>query len=324
MNKRIAVIDGGFSDEAQISFKSADTVMYNLDPDQYEAHRIRITDNNWIYDPEGRRLSVDKNDFSVDLDGVKLLFDCAMIIIHGTPGEDGKLQGYFDLIGLPYTTCDQLTSTLTFNKYFCNRVLETYGIKCAKALLFRHSNEFTDQQVIDQLGLPCFVKPNDGGSSFGAAKVNTAAELRDCILNAFEHGKQVIVEEFMAGTEVTNGIYHNGQDIQPLPVTEIVTTNDFFDYKAKYNGESEEITPARISDELTKSIKSTSKDIYQKLGLDGVCRVDYIIREGVPHVIEINTIPGQSAESITPKMAAIEGISMAQLFSTLIENATGR
>jgi len=323
MKKNIAIIDGGFSQEAQVSFKSAETLINNLDSEKYEGHRIRIIDHNWIYDPEGTPLPVDKNDFSVLINGTKITFDCAMIIIHGTPGEDGKLQAYFDLVGIPYTSCDQLTSTLTFNKYFCNRVLETYGIKCAKALLFRHSNEYNDEQIVDTLGLPCFVKPNDGGSSFGAAKVNHQSELRQCIESAFEHGDQVIVEEFMPGTEVTNGVYFNGTNVHAFAITEIVTTNEFFDYKAKYNGESEEITPARISDELTVLIKATTVDIYQKLGLNGICRIDYIIKDDVPHVIEINTIPGQSSASLIPQVAIYEGISLKDLFTTTIENATG-
>ena len=321
LKMNIAVIDGGFSEEAQISFKSADTIMKNLNNTDYRAHRIRIIDKNWVYDPNGKQLPVDKNDFSVLLEDKIIRFDCALIVIHGTPGEDGKLQAYFDLIDIPYTTCNHLTSTLTFNKYYCNRVLDSLGFSCAKALLLKTQDDYSDKEIIDYLKLPCFVKPNDGGSSFGASKVTTENTLSEAIKNAFAHGEEVIVEEFLAGTEVTNGVYFNGKQVCPLPITEIVTSNAFFDYNAKYNGESTEITPARISDQLTEKIKSITKEIYEKLGLAGVCRVDYIIRENVPCVIEINTVPGQSAESITPKMAAIEGIRLEALYSTLIEQA---
>jgi D-alanine-D-alanine ligase len=322
MKKNIAIVDGGFSQEAHVSFKSAETVINNLDREKYVGHRIRIIDQNWTYDPDGNPLLVDKNDFSVIINGEKLTFDCAIIIIHGTPGEDGKLQAYFDLVGMPYNTCNQVTSTLSFNKYFCNRILESFGIKCAKALLFRYPSEYNDDEIVTSLGLPCFVKPNDGGSSYGAAKVNEQNELRQYIEKAFEHGDQVIVEEFMPGTEVTNGVYFNGTEIQTLAITEITTPNEFFDYAAKYNGESEEITPARISDELTKSIKGITKDIYRKLGLNGICRMDYIIKKGVPHVIEINTVPGQTSASLIPQMAEYEGISLKEMYTTSIENAT--
>lgn len=321
MKLKIAVVDGGFSHEAQISFLSAETAMNHLDKDRFESHRVRIVDNNWTYDPDGQNLPIDKNDFSVVVNGKKITFACAVIMIHGTPGEDGKLQAYFDLIDLPYTTCDQLTSTITFNKYYCNRILESYGFKCAKAVLMRTPEEYSDREIIDQLGIPCFVKPNDGGSSFGATPVNDPEKLRPSILQAFDHGKQVIVEEFMAGTEVTNGVYFNGSEVHALPITEIVTKNEFFDFKAKYEGESEEITPARISDQMTADIKVITRNIYEKLGLAGICRVDYIIKDGIPHVIEINTVPGQTSESLIPKMLGIEGVSLQSFFSTLIDNA---
>lgn len=321
MKKDIAVIDGGFSNEAHISFKSADTVMEQLDTEKFNLHRIRIIDNDWTYDPDNKNLPVDKNDFSVTIEGERTCFDCAMIVIHGTPGEDGKLQAYFDLIGIPYTTCNHQLSTLTFNKYLCNRILETHGFKCAKALLLRSEDDYTDNEIIDHLKLPCFVKPNDGGSSFGATKVNEPIDLRTAVIDAFQHGKEVIIEEYMSGPEVTNGVYHDGADVRPLPITEILTDNDFFDYDAKYKGQSSEVTPAQLPQALTTSIKSTTKSIYECLGLAGVCRIDYIIKEGVPHVIEINTVPGQSAESIVPKMAAIEGVSLEALYTKLIENA---
>jgi len=321
MKKQIAVIDGGFSEEAKISFKSTDAVMKHLDTDRFVAHRIRIVDEKWMYDPLGLQLEVNKNDFSVELNGETLRFDCAMILIHGTPGEDGKLQAYFDLISLPYTTCDHSSSTLTFNKYLCNRVLESYDFKCAKGILLRKSTDWTASEIVNKLGLPCFVKPNDGGSSFGATRVTEGSQLEKAITNAFDHGREVIVEEFMEGTEVTNGVYFNGTEVRPLPITEIITENDFFDFNAKYKGESSEITPARISQELTNEIKDISERIYKSLGLAGVCRIDYIIKGGAPHVIEINTVPGQSSESIVPKMAAIEGVSLKDLFSCLIDQA---
>ena len=321
MKKHIAVIDGGYSNEAEISFKSADTVMNNLNTDQYVPHRIRITKESWTYDPLGLNLEVNKSDFSVQLKDSIQKFDCAMIVIHGTPGEDGKLQAYFDMIGMPYNTCDQMSSTLTFNKYYCNRALETYGFNCAKAILLRKSTSWSAPAIVTELGLPCFVKPNDGGSSFGATRVTEEGQLEAAINSAFQHGKEVIIEEFISGTEVTNGVFFNGTEVKALPVTEIVSENDFFDFNAKYLGQSSEITPARISDQLTKKIQSISTEIYTVLGLAGICRIDYMIKGETPYIIEINTVPGQSSESIVPKMAAIEGISLSELFSRTIEQA---
>ena len=318
---KVAVIEGGYSKEKAVSLKSAQTVFENLDRGKYVPTKVLIDEKEWTaYDNEGR-YSIDKNDFSFTKDNTKNTFDVAFIVIHGSPGEDGKLQGYFDLIGIPYTTPSQMITALIFEKFHCNQFLKNFGVNVAEAVLIKKHDHINAGSIIDKVGLPCFVKPTDGGSSFGISKVSAESELENAIKLAFKHGNQVIVEEFIEGKELTNGAFHTAKGIKVLPVTEIITENEFFDYAAKYNGESIEVTPADIDSGLTKKIKTLTNQIYDILNLKGLARIDYIVTsKGLPYVIEINTVPGQSAESIIPQMAEVEGIGLKELFGEVIEN----
>lgn len=317
MKKNIAVIEGGFSSEAEVSFKSALTVRENLNSTLYNIYQVRLCDENWVVLLDDKEILIDKTDFSFT-NGNKISFDAAFIMIHGTPGEDGKLQGYFDMLNIPYTGCDQFSSALTFNKFYCNKALKSMGIACANGVYLSDTN-FSEETILNEVGLPCFVKPADGGSSFGAGKVSIQDELTPAITKAFEHGKSVIIEEYLSGIEVTNGVYKKDGKTSALAITEITTPNDFFDFEAKYNGESEEITPARISDEMTETIKHLSEKVYDALNLNGVCRIDYMIQENIPYLIEVNTIPGQSSASLIPQQVQYAGLTLSEFYNGLIE-----
>lgn len=310
----IAVLEGGYSHEKVISLKSAQTVFQHLDRTKYNPVKVRIDDEGWYADYQGNRLEVNRSDFSI----AGLQFDFAFIMIHGTPGEDGKLQAYFDMIGMPYSTCSHLASTLTFNKFVCNQYLRNFNVKVAEAVLIRKQEKIDVSNIVSKVGLPCFVKPADGGSSFGVTKVKAESELEEAVRLALSHGTQAVIERFMLGREVTNGVYKGKEGVKVLPITEIVTKNEFFDFDAKYKGESEEITPADLSPELEEQVKKQTKRIYELLDLDGICRADYIIQEGEAYLIEINTVPGMSAESLIPQMAAYEGIALKDLLSEVI------
>ncbi len=317
----VAVIEGGYSHEKVVSLKSAQTVIEYLDKTKYSVYRIRIDNDGWFfYSNDGKLFPVDKNDFSVEIAGEKIYFDFAFIMIHGTPGEDGKLQGYFELINIPYSTCNHLLTALTFNKFVCNRLLADFGFSVAQAVLLNRGEPFDVDEIIEKIGLPCFVKPADGGSSFGVTKVKQKEQLAEAVRFATEEGNgtQALIESFMEGTEVSNGVYRNLEGIQVLPITEIVSENEFFDFDAKYLGQSQEITPARISDEMTEKVRGITGQIYDKLELVGICRVDYIIIGSEPHIIEINSVPGMSGESIVPKMARTANLPLSQMFDEVI------
>lgn len=317
--KTVAIIEGGHSHEEIISRKSAKTIFNNIDRNSFHPVKVSIDEKGWFAIVNEKEYAIDKNDFSFEINSKKTTFDFAFIVIHGTPGEDGKLQAYFDLLNIPYNTSSQLISALTFNKFICNQFLQNYGIKVAKAHLVRKGNNYDKEKIISDLGLPCFVKPADGGSSFGITKVTDINQFDDAIEKGMVHGTQVIVESFLAGREVTNGIFLSRKGYHSLPITEIVTNNDFFDFDAKYKGESQEITPAPIADELTTQIKHTTKKVAQILNLKGIARVDYIIVDNIPHLIEVNTIPGMSDESLIPQMAALENIKLMDLISEVIK-----
>ena len=319
--KTIAIIEGGYSHEKVVSLKSAETVFNNIDLNLYTPFKVSIDEEGWFVFINDKKVTINRTDFSFEIENKKKTFDLAFIVIHGTPGEDGKLQAYFDMMGLPYTTCGHLASTLTFNKYVCNQFLKGFGIKVADSVLVRKNEVIITDEIIKKIGLPCFVKPVDGGSSFGVTKVKEGKELESAIKKALEHGTQALIETFMQGREVTNGIYLSKKGIKVLPITEIISDNEFFDFDAKYLGQSKEITPADLPKELETNIKSITKNIYEILDLKGICRVDYIIVDNQPHLIEINTVPGQSAQSLIPQMAAYEGISLKELFSDVIEVA---
>jgi D-alanine-D-alanine ligase len=301
--KKVAVIEGGYSNEKAVSIKSAQTVFDNLDRSKFDPTRVFIDENQWTaYDEDGR-YPIDKNDFSFSKNNQKVQFEYAFIVIHGTPGEDGKLQGYFDMIGLPYNTSSAAITSLTFQKFHCNRYLSTFGIDVAEAVLIKKGDNINQKEILDKVGLPCFVKPTDAGSSFGVSKVKKADQFLNAVNNAFQHGKEVIVEAFIEGRELTNGVYRNEEGIQVLAITEIISENEFFDYEAKYKGQSNEVTPADISTNLEKEIKDLTFKIYELLGMKGIVRMDYIVdQKGKSFLIEINSVPGMSKESIVPQM----------------------
>lgn len=324
MKKNIALLTGGYSKEYEISVSSGRVIAANLDCEKFNVYQINIGSDRWLYLDGSKAVEVDKNDFSLTLNSHKIRFDAAFIGIHGTPGEDGKLQGYLDMMGIPYNTCGRTTSAVTFNKYFTNELIGSWGVNVAKTL-YLHKREIpTTDEIINFTGLPCFVKPNCNGSSVGISKVHTLAELKPALDFAFAEDDEVLVQEYIPGIEVTCGIYEKDQKPVVLPLTEIISANEFFDYQAKYTaGFSDEITPARISDELTRECKEISLMLYRKLNCRGIVRFDYILTpeaDGVRkfYFLEANTIPGLSEASIVPKQAAAVGISLKQLFTDVL------
>jgi D-alanine-D-alanine ligase len=312
--KKVAVIEGGYSKEKAISIKSAKTVFDNLDRTKFNPTRVLIDENEWTAYDDGGRYSIDKNDFSYTKNGTKLNFDYVFIVIHGTPGEDGKLQGYLDMVGVPYNTSSAAIMALTFQKFHCNQFLKNFGINVPEAALIKPDEAIDERQIIDKVKLPCFVKPTDGGSSFGVTKVKKEIELLPAIKEAFNHGSEVIVEENIEGREVTCGVYRDSAVVKALPITEIISENEYFDYDAKYNGKSKEITPAEMEEDATDKIQFLSKEIYGILGMKGIVRMDYIIKDGgIPFLIEINSVPGMSKESIVPQMANALNIKLSSI-----------
>lgn len=328
MRSNIAFVTGGFSGEAEISYKSAVTIEKNIDRERWNLYKIDITTDGWFYETSnGEKASVDKNDFSIVINDEKITFDAVLIGIHGTPGEDGKLQGYFDTIHIPYTSCDASTSALTFNKSFTVAVAAFSGISVSRSvLLFKNNFESTRDKSPDELikGLrfPVFIKPNNGGSSIGMSKVNSRSEeLGQAIEKAFNEDDQVLVEEFISGRELTIGVFKSKGEIIPLPITEIISKKEFFDYEAKYQGASEEVTPAKIDDELREKIREAAIKIYRVFNCRGIVRIDFIYNEeeGKPYMLEINTVPGQSEASIVPQQLQAMGWTLRDFYTALIE-----
>lgn len=317
----IAVIGGGDSAEFEISVLSQGTVLENL-PAEYNSYKVMLVDGNWWVEQDSDRFEIDLNDFSFTEEKAKTKFDFAFIVIHGTPGEDGLLQGYLDLMKVPYNTPDQMASTLTFNKWACNHLLRSLGYNCAKSILIRNREDADQKNIVDTLGLPVFVKPNDGGSSFGVSKVKVEGDLKSAIDEAFSHGAEVIIEESLEGIEVTCGVITNSKnEVMAFPITEIVSENEFFDYEAKYKGLSKEITPARLDDNVYSQVQKITEQVYRDLGLKGMSRVDFIVVDNEPFVMEINTTPGLSPESIIPQQANHINMSLEELFSTVIKQS---
>ena len=320
MKKNIAILRGGDSSEIAISLKSADVVYQHIDTNKYTPYLVHIEGTDWHVIHNEQTYPIDKNDFSFSTDGRKICFDGVFMAIHGTPGEDGVLQSYFDLLNIPYNCCGSFESAITFNKAMCNALLKQFNIASAKADLINKDAEYDLEAIQKEIGLPCFVKPNKAGSSFGVSKVSEENQWEDALKDAFKHDEQVIIEAFVDGTEVTCGVIEKEGELIALPLTEIATENDFFDYEAKYEGKAKEITPARVSDENRDQVQSISKNIYRILNLNGMVRMDYIIEKKQPFLIEINTIPGLSEESIIPQQARYYGMSLKELFSLSIEN----
>jgi len=322
MRKNIAIIMGGYSSEYEISLKSGNVVYKSLDNKKYNLYRIHIFKNKWVYvEDNGNEFPVDKNDFSVSVNGKKLNFDCIFNAIHGSPGEDGFMQAYFSLLNIPQTSCNMYQAALTFNKRDCLSVLKPYGIKTAESYYVNLGDVIDENAIIKKVGLPCFVKANKAGSSFGITKVYKKQELQHAIDVAFAEDDEIIIESFLDGVEVSVGVIKYKGEVKVLPITEIVSDNDFFDYKAKYLGESQEITPARISDVMTNKVQTVAKQIYEILKMDGFTRSEYIFKDGEPHLLEVNTVPGFTKESILPQQALAAGISLETLFGNAIEES---
>ena len=320
--KRIAIVAGGDSSESEVSLRSAAGLMTFI-PDEYEKYIVSITGGDWtVHLLDSVTTLIDKNDFSFVKEGRKTTFDFAYITIHGTPGENGILQGYFNLIGMPFSCCDVLASALTFDKYVCNQFLRNFDIAVAPSVVLRHRQTISNADIVEKLGLPLFVKPSAGGSSFGITKVKEADQLSPAIEKAFKESDEVVVESFIAGTEVTCGMYKTRRKTVVLPVTEVVSKNEFFDYDAKYKNQSDEITPARISDTLTRQIQATTEKIYDLVGAKGIVRVDYIIEEsGRIVLLEVNTTPGMTPQSFLPQQIKAAGLSIQDVMRDIIEDA---
>lgn len=313
---------GGYSSEYKISIISGNVVYQFLDKSKYNGFRIHILKEKWVYvDANGTEFPIDKNDFSVTVAGSKITFDCVFNAIHGTPGEDGLMQAYFELLNIPQTSCDYYQSALTFNKRDLLSVLKPYGIKTATSYYLNKGDKINTDEIVAKVGLPCFVKPNKAGSSFGISKVKTAAELPIAIEVAYKEDNEIIIESFLDGTEVSVGVINYKGIVTVLPITEIVSDNDFFDYEAKYLGKSQEITPARISAEMTQKVSEIAKRAYEVLKMKGFSRSEFILVNNEPFMLEMNTIPGLTTESLIPQQAKAAGISLEDLFTNAIELA---
>ncbi len=322
MKKNIAIIMGGYSSEYKISLTSGNVVYQNLDKTKYNAYRIHIFKDKWVYvDDADQEFAIDKNDFSVTIDNNKITFDCVFNAIHGSPGEDGYMQGYFKLLNLPHTSCGMYQAAVTFNKRDCLSILKPYGILTAESYYLNLGDPVNEEDIIAKVGLPCFVKANKAGSSFGITKVHKKEDLQQAIDHAFKEDDEIIIESFLDGTEVSVGVITYKGETKVLPITEIVSENDFFDYEAKYLGKSQEITPARLTKVQEDKVNTVAKKVYEILKMTGFSRSEYIFKNNEPHLLEMNTIPGLTNASILPQQAQVAGISMADLFSNAIEEA---
>ena len=322
MKKRtIAIIAGGDSSELPVSLRSAQGIYSFIDKERYNLYIVEMQGKRWeVVLPNGEKTPIDRNDFSFTENGEKKVFDFAYITIHGTPGENGILQGYFDLLGIPYSSCNVLVSAMTFNKFTCNQYLKGFGIRVSESMILRKGFEILDEEVINKVGLPCFIKPNAGGSSFGVTKVKTKEQIQPAIEKAFGESDEVMIEAFMQGTEITCGCYKTKNKEVVFPITEVVTSNEFFDYDAKYNGQVDEITPARIPEETAERVRLLTSAIYDILGCDGIIRIDYIITEGEKvNMLEINTTPGMTATSFIPQQVRAAGLDIKDVMTDIIE-----
>lgn len=321
MKKKVAIIYGGYSSESKISEKSGRMLFDAMDRNLYDPYMVEISHKSWHVVLKGGSVSpIDKNKFTFLKNEVETSFDLVMIAIHGTPGEDGKLQSYFDMLGITYVNSGVFGSALTFNKWACNSFLRAFGIATAKAILIRKGESPNPIELADEIGFPCFIKPNGAGSSFGITKVKNLMQMPEAIAKAFEEDDEVVVEEAIGGREITCGLYATETGIITLPTTEIVSHNEYFDYEAKYQGASEEITPAKIPDALSKTIQDKSKAIYRRLGLVGLVRVDFMVNEDdVPVLIEVNTTPGLTEESLVPQQIVAAGDNLTNVLNEIIK-----
>lgn len=322
MKKNIAIIMGGYSSEYKISLTSGNVVYETLNSEKYNAYRIHIFKDKWVYvDDDGMEFAIDKNDFSINVGSFKTTFDCVFNAIHGSPGEDGYMQGYLELLNIPHTSCGMYQASTTFNKRDLLSILKPYGIKTAESYYLNLGDAYSEDDIIAKVGLPCFVKANKAGSSFGVSKAHKKEDLHTAIEVAFKEDDEIIIESFLDGTEVSVGVITFKGKTKVLPITEIVSENDFFDYEAKYLGKSEEITPARLTAEEETKVTAEAKKIYEVLKMTGFSRSEFIFKNGEPHLLEMNTVPGLTRESILPQQAAAAHISLADLFDNAIQEA---
>ncbi|SEW35485.1 D-alanine-D-alanine ligase [Chitinophaga sp. YR573] len=345
MKKNIALVAGGYSGEYVISVKSAAVIENHIDSNLYNVYKIIIAKKSWPHNgpdgpaifveeswthrgADGQEIAVDKNDFSLTIGGKKVTFDAVFIGIHGTPGEDGRLQGYFEMLGIPFTSCGMVTSALTFNKGFCNKVVAALNVvNVSKSVHIFRDQPYDTKTILQELKLPVFVKPAEGGSSIGMSKVNTADELPAAIDKAFKEDVQILIEEFVKGREITCGLYRSEGKFTVLPLTEIISSKEFFDYEAKYTpGMSKEVTPAEVPEEIAEPIRKTAQELYNRLNCQGIVRMDFIWEEAGNRLffLEVNTMPGQSENSIVPQMVRAAGKTLQEFYGTLIEDCLKR
>lgn len=321
MQKNIAIVMGGYSSEAEISLKSGEVVYNSLDSNKYSLFRVHILKEKWVVLDNDKEYQVNKHDFSFSMDNQLIHFDCIFNAIHGAPGENGALIAYFDLLGIKHTSAPFYQMALTFNKRDTLSVVKQYGIPTANSFFIHQRDEIVPDHIINTVGLPCFVKPNRAGSSFGISKVYKEENLTTAIKKAFEEDDEIIIESFLEGKEVSVGVIEYQSKLMVLPITEIVSENDFFDYEAKYMGKSQEITPARISDAEKERVERQAMKVYQILNMKGFSRSEFIIVDGVPYFLEINTVPGMTEESLLPQQAKEASISLSELFDNAIQQA---
>ncbi|MBS3992321.1 MAG: D-alanine--D-alanine ligase [Bacteroidetes bacterium] len=319
MKQNVAIIMGGYSSEVEISLKSGEMVYSNIDRNLFNPYRVKILKDRWVLlNENNQEFSINKHDFTATIDNKHIVFDVVFNAIHGTPGEDGTILAYFKLLGLKHTSAPFYQMALTFNKRDCLSVAKSYGIKTATSYYLNKGQEINEKEIIDTVGLPCFVKPNNAGSSFGISKVKEANQLKNAIDFAFKEDTELIIESFLDGTEVSVGVLEYKGEVKVLPITEIVSENEFFDYEAKYLGKSQEITPARISMIQQKNVEKIAKKLYESLNMKGFTRSEFILIENEPYFLEMNTVPGLTAESILPQQAAKAGITQQELFTNAI------
>ena len=325
MVRNIALLTGGDSSEWQIALQGAENIGNALDRSRYTPYTIVLRNGHWTYTaPDGTKSELDRNDFTLPVAGRKIKLDYALIVIHGTPGEDGRLQGYLDMMGIPYSSCGFVSSVLTFDKAACKRAVAGSGIHLAKEILLNKTSEIDPAAIVAELGLPLFVKPNASGSSFGVTKVKKQNELLPAITEAFKESDQVLMEEFIEGREISCGVMIAGGKEYIFPITELVCQSEFFDYKAKYQGFSNEITPADLPEAIRKEVTRLTLIAYKRLNCRGVVRIDFIVKGETPYMIEINTIPGMSSHSIIPQQAAAMGMSLTELFNLIIDETSNK
>ena len=322
MKRTIAIVAGGDTSEFYVSLRSAQGVYSFIDKEKYDLYIVEMEGLRWeVQLPDGMKTPVDRNDFSFMNGTEKVKFDFVYITIHGTPGEDGRLQGYLDMLRIPYSCCGVLAAAMTYDKFTCNQYLKAFGVRIAESLLLRQGQSVSDEDVLDKIGLPCFIKPSLGGSSFGVTKVKAREQIQPAITKAFSEAQEVLVEAFMEGTEITCGCYKTKEKSVVFPITEVVTDNEFFDYDAKYNGQVDEITPARISEDLTRRVQTLTSAIYDILGCSGIIRVDYIITSGDKiNLLEVNTTPGMTSTSFIPQQVRAAGLDIKDVMTDIIEN----